>query len=310
MPSSYNAKASSILVVGSLNMDLVVQLETHPNPGDTVLGSDAQTFPGGKGANQAAAAAKVGGQVKMLGRVGTDGYGEELRTALAKVGVNTDLVESVEGSSGLALITVDEAGQNIIVVSPGANRQLSPNDIEERHFEGVKLVLMQLEIPLETVTKVARLAHEQNIPVALNAAPAQELSKELLQNLSYLIVNEGEAAFLSRQLRSSKSADSDELDVAPLLEAGVGAVIVTLGGEGVTWQSDGEKVTIKAHSVEVVDTTAAGDAFCGALAVRLAEDVTLEEAIAFANAAGALATTKAGAQPSLPERGEIERLLE
>ena len=283
-----------------------MQLETHPNPGDTVLGSDAQTFPGGKGANQAAAAAKAGGQVKMLGRVGTDGYGEELITALAEVGVDTDLVESVEGSSGLALITVDEAGQNIIVVSPGANRQLSPADIEEKHFEGVKLVLMQLETPLETVTRVAELAHKQGVPVALNAAPAQELSEDLLQNLSYLIVNEGEAAFLSRQL----GADSETLDVAPLLEAGVGTVIVTLGDEGVTWQGDSGGGTLEAHNVEVVDTTAAGDAFCGALAVRLAEGVSLEEAVTFANAAGALATTKAGAQPSLPERGEIERLLE
>ena len=300
----------TILVVGSLNMDLVVQLETHPEPGDTVLGSDAQTFPGGKGANQAAAAAKAGGRVKMLGRVGTDGYSEKLKTALTDAGVNTDLVENVEGSSGLALITVDKAGQNIIVVSPGANRQLSPADIKEAHLEGMALVLMQLETPLETVTQVAKLAHEQNIPVALNAAPAQELSEDLLGNLSYLIVNEGEAAFLSRQLRSSKRSDSDELDVTPLLGAGVGTVIVTLGGEGVTWQSGNDEGTLKAHSVEVVDTTAAGDAFCGALAVRLAEGAALEEAVAFANAAGALATIKAGAQPSLPGREEIERLLD
>ena len=283
-----------------------MQVKTHPQPGDTVLGSDVQTFPGGKGANQAAAAAKAGGQVKMLGRVGTDGYGEKLRTALADAGVDTDLVQSIEGPSGLALITVDEAGQNIIVVSSGANRQLSPADIKEKYFEGVKLVLMQLETPLETITEVSRLAHKRDIPVALNAAPAQALSKDLLQNLSYLIVNEGEAAFLSRQLGS----DSDEaLDIAPLLEAGVGAVIVTLGSEGVTWQSNGDGETLRAHSVEVIDTTAAGDAFCGALAVRLAEGASLEEAVAFANAAGALAATKEGAQPSLPERREIEQLL-
>ena len=296
----------TILVVGSLNMDLVVQVEAHPQPGDTVLGSDVQAFPGGKGANQAAAAARAGGQVKMLGRVGTDGYGEKLRTALADAGVATDLVETVEGPSGLALITVDEAGQNIIVVSSGANRQLSPEDVKEEHLEGIKLILMQLETPLDTVTKVTELAHTQDIPVALNAAPAQKLPKTLLQNLSYLIVNEGEAAFLSRQL----GADSGEgVDVTPLLGAGVGAVVVTLGGEGVTWKS-GDEGTLKAHDVRVIDTTAAGDAFCGALAVRLAEGAPLKEAVMFANAAGALATTRAGAQPSLPERGEIQGLLE
>lgn len=298
--------SQGILVVGSLNMDLVVQVAAQPRPGDTVLGSDVATFPGGKGGNQAAAAAKAGGRVRMVGRVGADGYGQALTSALETAGVEVGFIAEVEGSSGLAFITVDAGGENMIVVSSGANRRLLPADLKDEHFGEVAVLLMQLEIGLETVSRAAELAGARGVKVVLNAAPARALPAELLDNLTCLIVNEGEAEFLAgmrvTDLASARAAGEK------LLERGVGNVVVTLGAEGVAWvgESAGH---LSAHEVRVVDTTAAGDAFCGALAVRLAEGASLAEAVRFANAAGALATTQKGAQPSLPSRQRIERLL-
>ena len=298
--------AGRVLVVGSLNMDLVVQVAAQPRPGDTVLASDVATFPGGKGANQAAAAARAGGAVRMVGRVGTDGYGRALQEALGGVGVDVGFVVETPGPSGLAFITVDAAGENMIVVSSGANRRLVPSDLQDEHFEEVAVVLMQLEIPVETVARVAELARERAIPVVLNAAPARELPAELLKNLTYLVVNEGEAGFLAdREVANPTSAQAAGYK---LLARGVGNVVVTLGAAGVAWVGESEG-RLRARRVRVVDTTAAGDAFCGALAVRLAEGATLGEAAEFANAAGALATTKQGAQPSLPSRAAVETLL-
>ncbi len=295
-----------VLVVGSLNMDLVVGVEAQPRPSDTVLASDVATFPGGKGANQAAAAARAGGDVRMLGRVGTDDYGQGLKSALETVGVDTGFVAAVEGQSGLAFITVDAAGENMIVVSSGANGRLGPSDLGDEHFEDVAVVLMQLEIPLGTVSCAAELARARGVPVVLNAAPARELPAELLKNVTYLVVNEGEAGFLA----GLQVTDVSSAQVAgrKLLERGVGNVVVTLGGGGVAWVGESEGRS-SAFEVQVVDTTAAGDAFCGALAVRLAAGEPLAEAVRFANAAGALATTKKGAQPSLPSRGAVEDLL-
>jgi len=288
-------------------MDLVVEVEVQPSPGDTVLGGDVKTFPGGKGANQAAAAARAGADVTMLGCVGTDGYGGELKDALGNAGVNTSLITEVSGSSGLAFITVDNGGENMIVVSSGANRQLSPELLKEEHFEDVGLVLMQLEVPLEIVREAAQMAQQRNIPVLLNAAPAQPLDDSLLKMLDILIVNEGEAALLSGV--SVNDDESLKKAAKHLLETGVKTVIVTLGGDGVVYINADSIERLYAHKVEVVDTTAAGDAFCGALATALAESKSLTEAVAFANATGALTTTMPGAQPSLPTRAEIDAFL-
>ena len=207
-------------------------------------------------------------------------------------------------------MAVDEGGENTIIVSPGANGKLTPEHLSEVSlddlFSGVALVLMQLEIPLESVRHVAAEAHKRDIPVMLNAAPIQDLPDDLLANLSYLVLNEGEAAFLS-DIDVSDEASAREAARA-LRERGVDAVIVTLGARGVVWSGDDE-THLSAHQVEVVDTTAAGDAFCGALAAHLANGYTLGDALRFANAAGALAASQEGAQPSLPSRGEIEEVL-
>ena len=301
-------RPNRILVVGSLNMDLVVLVETHPKPGDTVLGGDTRTIPGGKGANQAAAASKAGGDVAMLGLVGSDAYGDALREALREAGVDVGFVGTVKGPSGVALITVDAGGQNMIVVSPGANGKLDPKDFEEGMLDGAALVMMQLEIPLGTVQSVAEAAAARGVPLLLNPAPARHLADELLQKIKYLVVNEGEAALLSGS--GVTDAESALAAAQSLRKRGADTVVVTLGARGLVWSGgDGEEV-LDAHNVKAIDTTAAGDAFCGAFAVALAEERGLELSLRFANAAGALATTKEGAQPSLPTRGEIEALLE
>ncbi len=297
-----------ILIVGSLNMDLVVNVARHPEPGDTVLGGDLQTFPGGKGANQAVAAAKAGGDAAMLGLIGADSYGSTLLESLAKAGVDAKAIQQISGPSGVALIAIDEAGENTIIVSPGANGKLTPERLSDDVLEEVALVLMQLEVPLETVREVAARAQQRGIEVMFNAAPVQDLPRDLLPNLSYLILNEGEAAFLSDM---SVTDEASALAAAKRLrESGVSAVVITLGAQGVIWSSEEDEGHLPAHQVEVVDTTASGDAFCGALAVQLANGHTLAESLRFANAAGALAATKKGAQPSLPSASDIERLME
>ena len=287
-------------------MDLVTHVKNHPRPGDTVLGSDLQMFPGGKGANQAVAAAKAAASVKMLGKLGKDAHGKRLRNSLELVGVDTDLISEVDTPSGVAFITVDAQAQNMIVVSSGANRQLRPEDISALSFKGIELVLTQLESPLDTVEALATAAHQNCVPILLNAAPAKDLSAELLSKLDYLVVNEGEAGLLSSM--SVRGKDSARKAAKKLTDKSVSNVIVTLGGKGLVWagESEGE---LEAHKVKVVDTTAAGDAFCGALAANLSRGKSLTEALSFANAAGALATTKLGAQPSLPSQDDIEAIM-
>lgn len=288
-------------------MDLVVQVEKQPSPGDTVLGSDLMTFSGGKGANQAVAAAKAGGLVKMLGKVGSDAYGKELIANLVKNKVDTALVVTELGSSGIALITVDSKGENMIVVSSGANRKLQENDIYEEVFKDISYLLLQLEVPLLTVEMAAGLAKKANVKTILNAAPAQKLPNSLINNLDYLVVNEGEAEMISG--KKVKTKTDAKLAASILQEMGAKNVIVTLGSEGLVWRSENDAGDLAAHKVEVVDTTAAGDCFCGALSVSLSEGSQLSEAVRFANAAAALATTKEGAQSSLPERSEILKIL-
>lgn len=294
-----------ILVVGSLNMDMVVRTERHPNPGETVLGSNFQTFPGGKGANQAVAAARLGGLVTMIGRVGQDAFGETLLASQQDSGVNTrHIIPTPDISTGVALITLDANGQNTIVVASGANALLSPQDIvtAEEAFNGASVLLLQLETPMNSVIQAAKMAKKHGVKVVLNPAPAQYLPEQLLKNVDYLIPNQQELALVT-------GIDVVTLALNALLGLGPQAVLVTLGGSGVMVAEGDENTRIDSFSVPVVDTTAAGDAFIGAFGVGLAENKTIHQAALMGNAAGAIAVTRPGAQPSLPMRTELDEFL-
>ncbi len=294
-----------IVVVGSINMDLVVRAPRHPQPGETILGTDFQTFPGGKGANQAVAAARLGGKVKMIGRVGADSFGDSLLATLQKDQVDTSTVLRTEGiASGVAFITVAETGQNNIVVVPGANALLKPEDIQSARsvFEGASVVLLQLEIPLATVKEAIHTAQEHGARVILNPSPAQSLGHDLLAEVDYLVPNEYELSLLTGMQPGSIAAEL-------LKSLGIRCLIVTLGPDGALVLEDEFSYHIHPHHVPVVDTTAAGDAFAGAFAVALSEGQSTQSAATYGNAAGALAVTKAGAQPSLPTRSTLENFL-
>ncbi len=294
-----------ILVVGSINMDLVVHTNRHPRPGETVLGSEFQTFPGGKGANQAVAAARAGGRVKMIGCIGVDPFGDTLLQSLTRNGVDTACVlRSPEASSGVALITLDSNGQNTIVVASGANAELSPDDIRDFSpvFEGASILILQLEIPLKTVSKAIALAKLHGVKVILNPAPAQQLNGNVLAQVDYLIPNEHELALTTGIQAVALASDA-------LHGLGTGVVIVTMGGSGALVSTANKRMHIQGHTVPVVDTVAAGDAFVGTLAVALSEGKPLREAAEWGNAAGALAVMRPGAQPSLPTRAEIDDFL-
>ncbi|NIO67687.1 MAG: ribokinase [Anaerolineae bacterium] len=301
---------AKIAVVGSLNMDLVVRAPHMPIPGETVIGSDFRTIPGGKGANQAVAAARLGAEVTMIGRVGDDDFGRAQLRNLGELGIDTThVIVDPEAATGIALITLDASGQNSIVLAPGANMRLTKEDINAAQGAIIQsdVLVLQLESPLEVVTYAIDIAHAEGVKVILNPAPAQPLPKETLAKLDYLIPNESETALLTgievTDIHSAKEA------AARLREEGVGTVILTLGDRGAFLASAEESVHVPGYEVEVVDTTAAGDAFVGGLAVALAQGQNLAEAVRYANAAGALAVTRLGAQPSLPTRQEVEEFM-
>lgn len=300
--------SGQIVVVGSLNMDLVVRAPHHPHPGETILGGAFHTFPGGKGANQAVAAARLGARVTMIGRVGTDAFGAALIQTLEQDGVDTNQVlRDTTAATGVALITVDAAGQNTIVVASGANAHVTPDDVSaaEAAFTGAAVVLLQLECPLPAVARAVELAGHHGVPVVLNPAPAQPLDAALLSGVDYLIPNQTELALLS----GIEDPAATRAAVTRLRSAGVHRVIVTLGADGTLVVENSAETHLAAHPVSVVDTTAAGDAFVGAFAVALTEGRSTYEAAQWGNAAGALAVTRAGAQPALPLRFEVEALL-
>ena len=299
-----------ITVVGSLNMDLVTRTPRIPQPGETIIGSDFRTVPGGKGANQAVAAARLGIQVSMVGRVGRDAFAQPLLDNLAAAGVDHTFVAQDPGAAtGVALIVVDDAGQNSIVVASGANAHLSPADVDaaESTIAAAAALLLQLESPLETVTRAAEIARAHGVTVILNPAPARPLPAELLSMVDVLIPNESETELLTGKPVSNQT----EIEAAALAlrKLGVGTVILTLGERGALLAREDGAEYLPAFEVTPVDTTAAGDAFVGGFAVALAEGRTLAEAVRWGNATGALATTKLGAQPSLPTRQELEALL-
>lgn len=295
-----------ILVVGSLNMDLVVRTIRHPQIGETVIGHDFRTYPGGKGANQAVAVARLGCPVKMIGRVGTDAFGQDLVSVITADQVDHSYVlRDEQTATGVAFVTVDDDGQNTIVVASGANAHLSAEDINaaEGAFVGASLLLIQLEVPLSAVERAIDLARQNGAQIVLNPAPAQLLESDLLEQVDFLIPNQTELALLAGQESTSASIDV-------LRSMGVKRLVVTLGESGVLVIDNDGREHIPAHRVPVVDTTAAGDAFAGAFAVALNEGLSIKEAAEWGNAAGALAVTRPGAQPSLPTRQELLSFLD
>jgi ribokinase len=291
-------------------MDLVVTSARIPSVGETILGEDFIMTPGGKGANQAIAAAKLGADVYFVAKLGRDVFAEQSLNNFRAEGVKTEyVIQTAEAPSGVALIAVDHSGDNVIVVAPGANRTLSPQDVEEARAVIVSsgAVVAQLEVPLETVESAARLANDAGVPFILDPAPAQRLSPELLRMVDVLKPNETEAAILTGIEVTSESAAGRA--ARELLECGVKAVIITMGAKGLFLATDDNTEFIPAVKVDVVDTTAAGDAFTGALSVGLAQGKALTDAALFANYVAALAVTKMGAQSSMPSRGQVERFM-
>lgn len=303
----------NILIVGSVNMDLVVRTAAMPLPGQTVLGDGFTTAPGGKGANQAVAIARQGGAVALLGRVGDDAFGRSLHAGLKAEGVDVGhLITDQTAPSGIAMIIVDATGENSIVVASGANFAVTPDDVfhAEELFSRAKVVLLQLELPLATVLAARSLARKHNCKVVLDPAPAvANLPAELL-DVDVISPNITEAeTILSKKIDPTEER-CGKLAASALLEKGAKAVALKLGSRGsVVMTADGIIRPIKPYKVDIVDTTAAGDAFTGTLALWLSRELPLHKAARYANAAGALACVKLGAQPAMPTAAEVDILM-
>jgi ribokinase len=304
-----------IVVVGSLNVDLVVPVERFPAAGETLLGGDYARHRGGKGANQAVAAARAGGTVRMIGRVGDDAFGAWSRAGLHEDGIDHHGVVALpDVPTGVAFISVDARGQNVIIVSPGANGRLTGEDLVPAAFDGAGVVLLQLEVPLDATLHAAALAKAAGARVVLNLAPAAALDGTQLRHVDVLVVNESEGALLLGTEAAALAERPEE--AARALTARVATVVVTLGAAGCAWATRATATEgaasgrVAAYPVTAVDTTAAGDAFVGALAAALDRGTPLEQALRSGNAAGALAATVRGAQPSLPTEAAIAALVQ
>ncbi|MFF4247172.1 ribokinase [Streptomyces sp. NPDC001822] len=291
---------TAIAVLGSTNMDLVAYVARAPGLGETVTGREFRTVPGGKGANQAVAAARAGGDVVMIGAVGTDEYGSRLRTNLEHAGVDTELLHTAAGPSGTAHIVVDDEGANSIVVVPGANGTvITLGAGEEAAIAAAGLLLLQLELPLAVVTEAARTARARGVRTILTPSPVQPLPSELLDAVDLLIPNEHEAEALT--------GFGEPHAAAQILLRQVPEVVITLGSRGCLYAArGGEPVLFPAPEVTAVDTTGAGDTFVGTLAVALGEGRSVPEALAWASSAAALCVQRAGASTSMPYRSEID----
>lgn len=307
-----SAGKKPVAVVGSINIDLVANTERIPVEGETVLGSGFQIHPGGKGANQAVAVARLGYPVRMIGCLGDDAFGAQLRTHLERAGVDVAGVATTPGSSGVATIIVADQGENCIVITPGANARLTPDDLDANLpiLRSSGIVLTQLEIPLETVEHLAKICAREGIPLILDPAPAKQLAPSLLQAVTWFTPNEIEAAFFTGQNNGSSDAHDPVHAAKALISRGIPGVVLKLGARGAFIASK-NSLAERLHSfpVRAVDTTAAGDAFNGAFAVGLLLGKDPVASARFATAAAALSVTRAGAQPSMPTMDEVDHLL-
>ena len=296
----------NICVIGSLNMDLVVNVDKMPKPGQTIIGSNFKEVPGGKGANQAVAMARLNGNVSMIGKVGEDGFGQTLINSLKNDKVDTTYIKTTKGATGVALITVDNNAQNSIVVSPGANFEVKEEDIDN-NIEAIKnsdIVVLQLETPLNTIKYALKKSKELNKYTILNPAPALKLDDEIIKNVDLLTPNETELEIISGV--SIETEEDIQKAAQIMIEKGVKELIVTLGSKGSLYINKEKSIFKKAYKVEAVDTTAAGDSYTAALAVALSKDKNIKEAMDFVSKVGALSVLKEGAQSSLPTLEDVE----
>jgi ribokinase len=295
-----------IVVIGSSNTDMVIKSQKFPLPGETILGGEFFMFAGGKGANQAVAAARLGGEVTFVARLGNDIFGKQAIAQFNKEGIQTAFIYTDETQpSGVALITIDDKGENTIVVASGANSRVNTQDIDRatEAIQAAAVILLQLEIPLDTVSYAIRKGYEQGKKIILNPAPAQQLPRELYHYLYIITPNETEAEIITGIRVTDERSAAEAAGV--LRQYGVHSVIITLGAKGAYLLSGGFSGLIPAPAVQAVDTTAAGDVFNGALAVALAEDMPVVHAVTFANRAAAVSVTRMGAQSSAPYRTEV-----
>jgi len=308
-----DAKNGAIVVVGSSNTDMVVKSDRLPAAGETVTGGQFVMAPGGKGANQAVAAARLGAKVTFVAKVGTDMFGDRAIEGYEQDGIVTDLImRDPEHHTGVALILVDGAGENLISVASGANHAVAPADLDAavERIRSASVLMLQLECPMDTVSRAAEIAAESGVAVVLDPAPAPDgpLDAELLRNVTYLTPNETEATRLTGVHVNDES--SAEVASEKLLAAGASNVIITLGSQGALVAGPEESVLVPSHAVDATDSTAAGDAFNGGLAAGLASGMSLRDAVQQANLVGALSVTRLGAQPSLPTADEVKRFAE
>ena len=300
-----------IAVIGSANVDMTVTVEEFPKPGETIFGQHFERFPGGKGANQAVGCAKLGANTVFFGKMGADSFKDYLFAHMSDCGVDLgQVIISKSNSTGVALISVDRGGQNQIIVVSGSNMELTATEVKNHSdvFDNADVILTQLEIPMETVEKVVELAGEKNVILILNPAPARQLPDKIFQNVDYLTPNEIELAILS----DAPVNTLEELRAAArsLIKRGIKNIIVTTGEKGAHWISESEERVFQTRKVTAKDTTAAGDAFNGALAVALSRGNTIPEAIEYANLVASIAVTRMGAQTSMPTSREVDDLIQ
>lgn len=301
-----------IVVVGSVNIDLVAFTQKIPSPGETLIGTGFQIHPGGKGANQAVAVARLGYPVQMIGRLGNDHFGTQLRTHMQSLGIDCTAVSNCDEPSGVATILVSSSGENCIVVIPGANAKLSPADLEA-NLTGIRnagVVLTQLEIPLETVECLATLCKRESIPLILDPAPARDLPHEIFGKVTWFTPNESEARFYADSTGSGPGEEPPEQIASRVLAQGCRAVLLKLGSRGALLATDQAREMVPAFPVTPVDSTAAGDAFNGAFATALMLGKSPFESATFAAAVAAISVTRHGAQPSMPTMDEVDRFMD